>query len=79
MTDLTDDEIRLIRMLVRGYGVVAKANAQDAYTSEAERQSNASHYRTCVGVLAKLHTTEERLLSGVNGTGATLPAEVRPS
>lgn len=61
LTDLTDDEVRLIRMLVRSYGSVARSNAQSEMLSEAERRSSATTYRVCIGLLAKLRTSEERL------------------
>lgn len=64
MFELTDDEIRLIRMLVRGYATIARSSAQDAYTPEAERNTYERQHRLCVLLLGKLKTTEERLLAG---------------
>jgi hypothetical protein len=66
--DFTDDEIRLLKMLVRGYGTIARSNAQDGFTPEAERNSYERQYRTCVLLLGKLKTAEERLLAGAAQT-----------
>lgn len=65
MPDLSDDEVRLLRTLVRSYGSVARANAEDEMLSEAERRSEASAYRVCAGLLHKLQTSEERLSAEV--------------
>lgn len=61
MPDLTDDEIRLIRLWATNYGAIARANARDEYLSEAERAHYAGCHRTCLGLLPKLKTVEERL------------------
>lgn len=60
--ELTDEEIRLLRSLVRLHGTVARSNACDPYTREAERASSESEWRLCVGLNRKLKTSIDVLL-----------------
>ena len=68
MIALTDEEIRLLRSLVRLHGVVARSNARDEYVREAERASSEYEWRLCVGLSRKLRTSDERLLEEAERT-----------
>lgn len=65
---LTDEEIRLLRSLVRLHGTVARSNACDPYTREAERASSEYEWRLCVGLSRKLWTSDERLIEQAEHT-----------
>lgn len=66
--ELSDEEIRLLRSLVRLHGTVARSNACDPYAREAERHSNESEWRLCVGLNRKLKTSDERLIEEAERT-----------
>lgn len=66
--ELTDEEIRLLRSLVRLHGVVARSNARDEYVREAERSRSEYEWRLCAGLHRKLKTSDERLLEQAERT-----------
>ena len=65
---LTDEEIRLLRSLVRLHGTTCRSNACDPYTREAERASSESEWRLCVGLNRKLKTSIDVLLDQAEHT-----------
>ena len=66
--ELTDEEIRLLRSLVRLHGTVARSNACDPYAREAERSSSEHEWRLCAGLHRKLKTSDDLLLEQAERT-----------